>query len=92
MRRLATAVALTAALAGVAVPASATARVACQEDQRCWNWRTMGNEQRGVVTLAGARLVVSPARFDRLNRAFRIDWTASRRMRGDGPRYNVQDY
>ncbi len=52
----------------------------------------MGNEQRGIVTIAGARLVVSPARFDRLNRAFRIDWTASRRMRGDGPRFDAQDY
>ncbi len=52
----------------------------------------MGNHQRGIVTLAGTRLVVSPARFDRLNRAFRIDWSRSRYMRADGPRYNVQDY
>lgn len=55
----------------------------CQEDMRCWSWRTMGNEQRGIVTTNGRRLVVNAERFDRLNSLGRIDWCRSRRMRGD---------
>jgi hypothetical protein len=52
----------------------------------------MGNHERGIVTLAGRRTVVGPVRFDRLNRGYRIDWTATRYLRGDGHRFNVQDY
>lgn len=71
----------------------AVARGYCgAEDGAFWNWRSCGNHKRGVITLAGRKLVVGPVRFDRLNRAFRIDWTRSPRLHGDGHRLDVQDY
>lgn len=62
------------------------------EDGAGWNWRRCGDHQRGVVTIGGRRLVVGPIRFDRLNRAFRIDWTRTLRLYGDGQRFDAQDY
>lgn len=40
----------------------------------------MGNERRGVVTLGGRRLVVSPCRFRRLSDG---GWLRPDPMRGD---------
>ena len=62
------------------------------EDGPAWNWRRCGNHKRAIVTLAGRRLVVGPIRFDRIDDAFRIDWTATPKLRGDGPRNDVQNY
>jgi hypothetical protein len=42
------------------------AQASCQEDQPCWNWATMGNQHRGVVTLYGNSRVVNPCQFRRL--------------------------
>ncbi len=61
----------------------------CAEDMRCWNWRTMGNHRRGIVTYDGLFLVVGPQAFDRLNRHYEIDWCTTRKLRGDGRRYGV---
>lgn len=55
----------------------------CAEDQPCWNWRTMGNHQRGIVLTNGRRLVVNPLSFDGYRRERRIDWTRTPRLRGD---------
>lgn len=55
----------------------------CQEDNSCWNWRTMGNHKRGITTTGGRSIVVGPIRFDRLNNAHRIDWKSTPRLRGD---------
>lgn len=85
---------LTATVLAVAVASSpaVASKPVCHEDAPCWNWRSMGNHERGIVTLAGRRMVVGPVRFDRLNRGYRIDWRATRYLRGDGHRFNVQDY
>jgi hypothetical protein len=64
----------------------------CMEDMPCHNWRTMDNHRRGVVTLAGRFKVVTGPQFDRLNRACRIDWERSAKLRFDGPRCDVQNY
>lgn len=92
---------------GHAVPSNGgTPYVSCQEDQLCWNWRTMGDHRRGITTLPvlyvradgtvgvhpGRRLAVGACAFDRLNRAFRIDWNRTRMLHGDGSRYDVQNY
>lgn len=83
-----------------------TPYVSCHEDEACWNWRTMGNHRRGITTLdtlhvrangtvrvtRGRRLIVNALAFDRLNRAFRIDWNRTRMLHGDGSRYDVQFY
>lgn len=61
----------------------------CQEDMRCWNWRTMGNKRRGIVTNTGHKLIVQPGTFDLLNRSFRIDWSRTRYLRGDGHRWKA---
>ncbi len=60
---------------------------ACQEDAPCWNWRTMGNGQRGVVlaTSDHRRAVVDAFTFDNLARACSIDWRATPHLRGDTP-------
>jgi len=77
----------------MAVGASAAASVplspvkgqaaACSEDESCWNWATMGNRKRGVVTRHGNPLVVGPCRFARLLVQGRLDYRASDAMRGD---------
>lgn len=85
--------ALAFAPAAVAAPYGATSTAPiCMEDRPCWRWRTMGNHRRGVWTIGGRHLVVGPAGFDRLNRAFRIDWTRSVKLRGDGTRHDAQLY
>lgn len=64
----------------------------CQEDQHCWNWATMGNHKRGVVTLHGTLLVVGPCRFRRLHAEGEVVYTTvmdgktypqNQRLRGD---------
>ncbi len=82
---------LAGALLAAAVEATASASV-CHEDMPCWNWRTMGDGERGVITLAGRFKVVDAKHFDALNRAFRIDWERTWWLRGDGKRFNVQLY
>jgi len=84
-----------ATLATLALPASAQARAVpitaaspsaspvCHEDERCWNWATMGNRSRGIVTTGGRRMVVTPPTFRRLALAGRIDWQRSPHLRGD---------
>ncbi len=90
MKRLIAVGTIGAALAFSAAPDSAAA--ICHEDARCWNWRTMGNHKRGVVTLAGRHKVVGPVAFDRLDNACRIDWERTHKLRGDGARCDVQNY
>lgn len=68
---------LTALLAAAAMSGG------CQEDMPCWNWASMGNHRRGVVTLTAGRHVVNPCRFQRLMRAGRIDYGASGALLGD---------
>ncbi len=63
--------------------ALAAAPAVCHEDAPCWNWRTMGDGERGVVTLAGRFKVVDGHHFDELRRVKRIDWTRTARLRGD---------
>jgi hypothetical protein len=70
---------LGASLASADAPQART----CQEDMPCWAWSTMGNLDRGVVTRHGRHVVVDAARFCRLERAHRIDWRATPRLRGD---------
>ena len=90
--------AVVVAVAALAVPMTADGATgrpvarACAEDAPCWNWATMGNHKRAIVTIGGRKLVVGPIRYGRLNRAFRIDWARSARLRGDGHRYDVQSY
>lgn len=57
--------------------------IRCAEDDPCWNWRTIGNRLRGVVTVDGRRRVVGGQQFDALDRARRIDWKLTPRLRGD---------
>jgi hypothetical protein len=85
---------LTATVLAVAVAGSpaAASKPVCHEDQKCFQWRTMGNHKRGVTTIDGRRIVVGPFTFDALNRMLLIDWTATRYLRSDGHRFNVQNY
>ncbi len=70
------------ALGAAAAPASA--HPACVEDQACWTWSTMGNERRGVyVKNVRAIRTVSTCTFRKMERAARIDWTRTERLRGD---------
>lgn len=62
------------------------APVRCHEDAPCWNWRTMGNKQRGIVTKDGRRLVVNARSFDTLRGAYFIDWSRTTKMHGDRKR------
>ncbi len=81
------------AFAGNDAPANTTGGTPyCQEDAPCWNWRTMGDHKRGVVLLSGRHLVVGPVRYDRLNSALRIDWSRTPKLKGDGHRYDVQNF
>jgi len=52
------------------------------EDDPCWNWVSMGNHSRGVVTINGTPLVVGPCRFQRLVRLGHLA-PGNERMRGD---------
>ena len=52
---------LAALFAGAASAPAAPARaerVRCTEDMPCWNWATMGNRTRGIVTMWGTMKVV----------------------------------
>lgn len=82
--RIPAAVLVAVALSGAAA-SNAGARAACYEDSPCWNWRTMGNHKRGIVTKAGRKLVIGPKRFDSINRAHRIDWARTPHLKGDTP-------
>lgn len=92
IRHTLTGAAVALALATGATGVQAAPVAICHEDMSCWNWRTMGNHSRAITTLAGRTLVVRPAKFDALNRAFRIDWSATRKLRGDRIRYDVQTH
>jgi hypothetical protein len=70
-------------LVALAFAGRADAGVVCQEDAPCWNWASMGNHRRGVVTVLGAHVVVSPCRFQRYRRWHALDMRASGRMKGD---------
>ena len=62
-----------------AAPSSAT----CDEGMQCWQWPIMGNYKRGIVTVAGRRLVVGPCRYQRIRLAERIDHKRTRQLPGD---------
>ena len=62
---------------------AATPSAKCAEDDVCWNWATMGNQRRGIVTMHGTPMVVGPCRFQRLMRAGVVDYRTSDVMRGD---------
>ena len=53
------------------------------EDDPCWNWATMGNRKRGVVTVWGTPINVGPCRFAKLRRAHRLTYAPIDHMRGD---------
>ena len=55
----------------------------CHEDQPCWNWRTMGNHKRGIVTTDGRYRVVGPRMFNRYRDAGHINFTHCPRLPGD---------
>lgn len=57
--------------------------VACQEDEPCWTWATMGNRRRGVVLVDGRRQVVTCGTFRWLARHSRLDRRATPVLRGD---------
>jgi hypothetical protein len=94
VRTLISIVAVVCVMAGVglAYAAQSAGAHSCMDDQACWNWRTMGNHKRAITTNGGRTLVVGPARFDRANRGFYIDWARTPALKGDGPRLNVQNY
>lgn len=50
------------------VLAASPAATACQEDDPCWRWPTMGNRKRGVVTMWGTPKVVTCGDFRYLHR------------------------
>lgn len=37
----------------------------CTEDSACWNWATMGNHKRGIVTVWGDAKIVGPRGYCR---------------------------
>lgn len=50
-----------AALSGAApaAPSAPASAARCAEDMPCWNWATMGDGHRGVVTMWGTPKVVT---------------------------------
>lgn len=54
----------------------------CADDEPCWNWTTMGNRRRGVVTMWGTPLVVSPHRYCLLARHHNLS-PGLPKLRGD---------
>lgn len=70
--KVALAIVLALALAGYALiwaqtsPANTHHRAKCVEDAPCWNWATMGNHRRGIITMWGTPEVVSPCRYQHL--------------------------
>lgn len=69
---------LTALLAAAALSGGG-----CQEDMPCWNWASMGDHRRGVVTMFGTPLVVSPCKFQRLMKMRVIDYRPDDVLKGD---------
>jgi hypothetical protein len=67
--------------AAPAAPARAE-RVRCTEDMPCWNWATMGDRNRGVVTMWGTPKVVSCGGFRWLVRHGDLD-PHTPRLKGD---------
>ena len=55
----------------------------CTEDMPCWNWTTMGDHRRGVVTMWGTPKVVSCGDLRWLIRHGDLD-PHTPRLRGDG--------
>ena len=55
------------------------------ENDPRFNWRSMGNGQRGVTLTSGEKVNVDGAQFDRLQKAGKIDAKATPRLRGDSP-------
>lgn len=83
MRRAALALAALSIAAGAIVGAPAATRAVCQEDAPCWNWASMGDHHRGIVSMHGTPLVVSPCRFKKLMQSGMLDYRFSDVMRGD---------
>lgn len=75
------ALSMTVAYAAPAAPARAE-RVRCVEDMPCWNWATMGDKHRGVVTMWGTPKVVSCGGLRWLVRHGDLD-PHTPRLRGD---------
>lgn len=76
-------VALLVGFVGATAPAPARAeRVRCTEDMPCWNWATMGDKHRGVVTMWGTPKVVSCGGLRWLVRHGDLD-PHTPRLRGD---------
>ncbi len=75
---------LACAMIFVTLGCSAEASV-CQEDQRCWNWTTMGNHERGVVinSIDHRRVNVTRHKFCTLQRAGVIDWKRTEHLHFD---------
>lgn len=92
MNRFTTICAIVGATACIAPQAASAASSVCHEDRPCFNWRTMGNHQRGLWTISGKHVVVTARQFDILNRGFRINWDTSAGLKGDGHRFDAQDY
>lgn len=94
IRYLGTAIAVLALLALLADSAlGASPARTCFEDEPCWNWATMGNHKRGVVTTDGTPLVVGPCRFARMWERGRLRYSVRfngrtyvllERLKGDG--------
>ncbi len=89
MSKVCTIVALIVALIVTTDGSEATAMhtrtlpVACHEDEACWNWVTMGNHRRGIMTIGGRRVVVSACAYRRMHTARTIDHRASGHFLGD---------
>lgn len=56
---------------------------ACAEDMPCWDWTSMGNRQRGVVTMYGDPINVTPVEFCRLMWRHELDYLPQDYQRGD---------
>lgn len=83
-------VALSLALLGISYQAEARtlravppAATRCTEDMPCWNWATMGNGRRGIVTMWGTPKVVTCGGMRHLVKTRNLD-PYTRRLRGDG--------
>ena len=65
-------------------PAS-VAHSTCVEDEPCWHWPTMGNRKRGIVSMRGTHVIVSPCRFSLMmeRRSWRERRIMGWGMRGD---------
>ena len=73
--------------AGNYVQGRAASPLACAEDMPCWNWATMGNHRRGIVTVWGTPKIVGPRAYCReyrhTPRRMRRYFIRTNRLRGD---------